>query len=173
MTIRLIYVHLLEPLYLCQMPTRGHLGQNLDFQVNCNISFVLYYKIFRQDLCRSNDTTVLVILPAQPQDLILLQFLTLPAQRGRVLYCISFFLLLLLLSSSSICQHANISDTLGPIMLILGQSNKSVNAHFWHDQFGVKGHDGVTGVKKVICTKIAISSTDHMVWSCVSCILIS
>ena len=60
MTIRLIYVHLLEPLYLCQMPTRGHLGPNLDFQVNCNISFVLYYKIFRQDLCRSNDTTALV-----------------------------------------------------------------------------------------------------------------
>ena len=77
------------------------------------------------------------------------------------------------ISSSFFCQHANISDTLGPIMLILGQSNKSVNAHFWHDQFGVKGHDGVTGVKKVIFTKIAISSTDHMVWSCDSCILIS
>ena len=116
---------------------------------------------------------------AAGQGLILHQFLsssffffllTLPAQRGRVLYCISFFLLLLL---SSICQHANISDTLGLIMLILGQSNKSVNAHFWHDQFGIKGHDGVTGVKKVIFTKIAISSTDHMVWSCDSCILIS
>ena len=49
MTIRLIFVLLLEPLYLCQMPTRGHLGPNLDFQVNCNISFGLYYKIFRQE----------------------------------------------------------------------------------------------------------------------------
>ena len=39
---------------------QGHLGPNLDFQVNCNISFVLYYKIFWQDLCRSNDTTALV-----------------------------------------------------------------------------------------------------------------
>ena len=77
MTIRLIYVHLLEPFNLCQMPTKGDLGPNLDFQVNCNISFVIYYKIFRQDLCRSNDTTALVILPAQPQDLILLQFLLL------------------------------------------------------------------------------------------------
>ena len=48
-------------------------------------------------------------------------------------------------------------------MLILGQSNKSVNAHFLHDQFGVKGHDGVTGIKKVIFTKIAISSTNRMV----------
>ena len=60
MTIRLIYVHLLEPFNLCQMPTRGDLGPNLDFHVNCNISFVLYYKIFRQDLCRFNDTTALV-----------------------------------------------------------------------------------------------------------------
>ena len=42
------------------MPSRGHLGPNLDFQVNCNISFVLYYKIFRQDLCRYNGTTALV-----------------------------------------------------------------------------------------------------------------
>ena len=32
-------------------------------------------------------------------------------------------------------------------MLILGQSNKSVNAHFWHDQFGVKGHDGEGVIK--------------------------
>ena len=62
MTIRLIYVHLFEPLYLCQMPTRGDLGPNLDFHVNCNISFVLYYKIFRQDLCRFNDTKALVLL---------------------------------------------------------------------------------------------------------------
>ena len=64
---------------------------------------------------------------------------------GSYIASVSFFFFLL---SSSICQHANISDTLGPIMLILGQSNKSVNAHFWHDQFGVKGYDGVTGVKK-------------------------
>ena len=51
-------------------------------------------------------------------------------------------------------------------MLVLGQSNKFANAHFWHDQFGVKGHDGVTGVKKVSFTKIVISSTDYIVWSC-------
>ena len=99
MTIRLLYVHFLEPLYLCQMPTRGHLGPNLDFQVKCNISFVLYYKIFRQDLCRSNDTTALVILPRSRRILYCFSFffffflLTLPAQRGRVLYWISFFLL--------------------------------------------------------------------------------
>ena len=44
MTIRLIYMHLLEPFYLCQMPTRGHLGPNLDFQVNCAISPLCYIK---------------------------------------------------------------------------------------------------------------------------------
>ena len=76
-------------------------------------------------------------------------------------------------SSSSFCQHANISETLCPMMLILGHNIKSVNAHFWRDQFGVKGHVGVTGVKKVIFTKNAISPSDYMVWSRDSCIYIS
>ena len=31
-----------------------------------------------------------------------------------------------------------------------------MNTHSLHDQFGVKGHVGVTGVKKVIFTKNAI-----------------
>ena len=61
----------------------------------------------------------------------------------------SFFFLL-----SSICQHVNISETLCPIMLILGHNNKSVNAHFWHDQLGVKGHVGVTGVKSPFSPKM-------------------
>ena len=89
------------------------------------------------------------------QGLILHQFLS---------HSSSFFFYL------STCQYLRHPKS---IMLILGQSNKSVNAHFWHDQFGVKGHDGVTGVKKVIFTKIAFSSTDHMVWYCDSCIFIS
>ena len=116
---------------------------------------------------------------ASGQGLILHQFLypACAAGQGLILHqflsSFFFFFFFFFLLLSSICQHANISDTLGSIMLILGQSNKSVNAHFRHDQFGVKGHDGVTGVKKVIFTKIAISSTDHMVWSCDSCILIS
>ena len=38
---------------------------------------------------------------------------------------------------------------------------------------GSKVTTGSQGVKKAIFTKIAISSTDHMVWSCDSCILIS
>ena len=116
--------------------------------------------------------TALVLYPARAagQGFILQQFplLTLPAPAGQGLILHQF-----LLSSSFCCQHFNISETLGPILLILGQSNKYVNAHFWYDQFGVKGQDGVTEVKKVIFTKIAISSTDYMVWSCDSCILIS
>ena len=63
------WYNLLEPLCLCQMPTRGHLGSNLDFQVNCNISFVLYHKIIQQDLCRSNDTMALVIIILHTPDL--------------------------------------------------------------------------------------------------------
>ena len=78
--------------------------------------------------------------------------ITLPAQRGRVLYCYSFFFFLL----SSICQHVNISETLCPIMLILDHNNKSANAHFWHDQFGVKGHVGVTGVKSRFSPKMLL-----------------
>ena len=33
-------------------------------------------------------------------------------------------------SSSPFCQHTNISETLCPMMLIVGHNNKSVNAHF-------------------------------------------
>ena len=60
MTIRLIYVHLLEPFNLCQMPTMGIWGQILIVMLIA-IS-TLCYKIFRQDLCRFNDTTALVIV---------------------------------------------------------------------------------------------------------------
>ena len=49
-------------------------------------------------------------------------------------------------------------ETRGPIMLKLGHNNKSANAHFWLDQFGIKGHVAVTGVKKVIFTKMLFFS---------------
>ena len=42
-----------------------------------------------------------------------------------------------------------------------------------HDQIRVKGHVGVTGVKKVIFTKNATPPTDYRVWSCDSCTCIS
>ena len=77
------------------------------------------------------------------QGIILLQFLLSSSSSS------SFFFLL-----SSICQHFNISETVCLIMLILGHNNKSTNAHSWHDQFGVKGHVGVTGVKSPFSPKM-------------------
>ena len=53
------------------------------------------------------------------------------AEQGFIFQQILLLLLLLSSSSSSFCcQHCNISETLCPIMLILGQKNKSANAHF-------------------------------------------
>ena len=101
------------------MPTRGHLGPNLDFQVNCNISFVLYYKIFRQDLCRFNDTTALVIRPAQPQDLILLQFLLLLS---------SSFFFFLILPARDIFFRITAQDR--NIMLLAQFNSCVINIHF-------------------------------------------
>ena len=63
-------------------------------------------------------------------------------------------ILLQFLLLSSICQHVNISEILCPIMLILGHNNKSANAYFRHDQFGVKGHVGVTGVESPFSPKM-------------------
>ena len=57
-------------------------------------------------------------------------------------------------------KHFNISDILPPIVLILGHTNKSVNAHFRHGQFGQGSQ-----VQKVILTKNANSPSDYMVWS--------
>ena len=103
------------------------------------LGYMVGQNISGQGTCRCNDITALV---------------TLPAQRGRVLYCYSFFFFFsflffffFLLSSSSICRHVSISETLCTIVLILRHNNKSASAHFWHDMFGVKGHVGVTGVK--------------------------
>ena len=76
-------------------------------------------------------------------------------------------------TSSSSCQHANISDMLHPILTKLTHKNKCVNAHLWHDQFGVKIHKGVTEVKIVIFTKSAISPLDYSVCSCDSGTFIS
>ena len=41
-------------------------------------------------------------------------------------------------------------------MLKLGHNNKYADAHFWLDQFGIKGHVAVTGVKKVTFTKMLL-----------------
>ena len=76
-------------------------------------------------------------------------------------------------SSSSFCQHVNISYMLRSILTKLHLNDQYLDPYSHTNNGGVKGHDGVTGVKKVISTKIAIFRTDYMVWSCDSYMFIS
>ena len=62
----------------------------------------------------------------------------------------SFFFLL----SSSFCQHVNISDMLHSILTKLGVNDQYLDRYSHTNIDGVKGHDGVTGVKKVISPKL-------------------
>ena len=50
------------------------------------------------------------------------------------------------------------------ILTKLGLNDQYLDRYTHTNNGGVKGHDGVTGVKKVIFTKIAIFRTDYMVW---------
>ena len=59
------------------------------------------------------------------------------------------------------------------ILTKLGLNDQYLDRYSHTNNGGVKGHDGVTGVKKVIFTKIAIFRTDYMVWSCDSYMFIS
>ena len=59
------------------------------------------------------------------------------------------------------------------ILTKLGLNDQYLDRYSHTNNGGVKGHDGVTGVKKVIFTKIAISPTDYMAWLCDSCIFIN
>ena len=77
------------------------------------------------------------------------------------------------LVSSSFCQHVNISYMLHSILTKLGLNDQYLDRYSHTNNDGVRGHDGVTGVTKVIFTKIAISPSDNMVWSRDSCIYIS
>ena len=77
-------------------------------------------------------------------------------------------------SSSSVnTSKSYISDMTWPILTRLGHKYRLTIPFMWHDQIRVKGHVGVTGVKKVIFTKNATSPTDYRVWSCDSCTCIS
>ena len=97
-----------------------------------------------------------------------LNVVTLPAPAGQGL-----LLHRVLPSSSSFCQHVNISYMLRSILTKLGLNDQYLNRYSHTNNGGVKGHDGVTGVKKVIFTKIAIFRTNYMVWSCDSYMFIS
>ena len=77
-------------------------------------------------------------------------------------------------SSSSVnTSKSYISDMTWPILTRLGHKYRLTIPFMSHDQIRVKGHVGVTGVKKVIFTKKATSPTDYRVWSCDSCTCIS
>ena len=78
------------------------------------------------------------------------------------------FFLLLLLSSSVNTSLTYISDITLPISTRLGHKYRLTTPFMSHDQIRVKGHVGVTGVKKVIFTKNA-TPTDYVAWSCDLC----
>ena len=59
-----------------------------------------------------------------------------------------------------------ITDMTWPILTRLGHKYRLTISFMSYDQTGVKGHVGVTGVKKVIFTKNATPPTYYVAWSC-------
>ena len=98
----------------------------------------------------------LVTLPAQPQGTVSDSFL-------------SFFLSSFFLSGNTPFSHTS----LHPIQTKLGQSDQYLNHYSGSNDDGVRGHDGVTGVKKVIFTKKASSPTEYLILMRDLCICIS
>ena len=78
---------------------------------------------------------------------------------------LSFFLL----SGNTSFSHTS----LHPILTKLGQSDRYLDHYSGTDNGGVRGHDGVTGVKKVIFTKKASSPTEYLALMRDLCICIS
>ena len=68
---------------------------------------------------------------------------------GRVLYLTRFFFLSFFLSSGNTSKTYSF-DMLWPISTRLGHKNPWHMAFMSYDHSGVKGHVGVTGVKKLI-----------------------
>ena len=101
----------------------------------------------------------------------------LPCRRSRrVLYLtcffVSFFLSFFLLSSSS--GNTSFSHTSQHAILTkLGQSDRYLDHYSRTQDGGVRGHDGVTGVKKVIFTKKASSPSEYVALTRDLCICIS
>ena len=78
----------------------------------------------------------------------------------RILFPTRFFFLLLLSSSSGNTSFSHIS--LHPILTKLGHNDRYLDHYSGTKDGGVRGHHGVTGVKKVICTKKASSPSDYV-----------
>ena len=95
-------------------------------------------------------------------------YLFLPCRHSRAGSCIlrvSFFFLLLLSSSSFFFLSGNTSfshTSLHSILTKLSQSDRYLDHYSRTKDGGVRGHHGVTGVKKVIFTKKASSPLDYI-----------
>ena len=74
-----------------------------------------------------------------------------------------------LLSGNTSFSHTS----LHPILTKLGQSDRYLNHYSCTNNDGVRGQDGVTGVKKVIFTKKASSPTEYLASMRDLCICIS
>ena len=80
----------------------------------------------------------------------------------------------LVLSFFFLSGNTSFSHTsLHPILTKLGQSNEYLDHYSGSDNEGVRGQDGVTGVKKVIFTKKASSPTEYLASMRDLCICIS
>ena len=80
-------------------------------------------------------------------------------------FFLSFFLSSFFLSSSFFLLSGNTSfshTSLHPILTKLSQSDRYLDHYSGTDNGGVRGHDGVTGVKKVIFIKKASSPTQYL-----------
>ena len=92
-------------------------------------------------------------------------FLSLSCRRSRrILFLTRFFLLsssfFFFLLSSGNTRFSHIS--LHPILTKLGHNDRYLDHYSGTKDGGVRGHHGVTGVKKVICTKKASSPSDYV-----------
>ena len=75
-------------------------------------------------------------------------------------FFLSFFLLSFFLLSFFLATRLFSHTSLHPIQTKLGQSDQYLDHYSGSNDDGVRGHDGVTGVKKVIFTKKASSPTE-------------
>ena len=174
MTIRLIHVHQLQTIYLCygvkcqSGVIWGHLGQKVIFSKNatsateymvlsalCNIVYPCYHVTHKYALTWDS----------QLHSLVQGQLGITSADRVRRLWRQH-------VSSFFFCQHFK-DLYLWHALTDFDQTWYQVPLPPPKHDPGVKGHVGVTGVKKVIFTKNATSPTDYRVWSCDSCTCIS
>ena len=105
--------------------------------------------------------------------LFLTRFLSCRRSR-RILFPTRFLFFLLLSFFFFLSGNTSFSHTsLHPILTKLGQSDRYLDHYSGTDNDGVRGHDGVTGVKKVIFTKKASSPTEYLASMRDLCICIS